>query len=59
MPEGVGLPDGDGDGLPLGDGEGDGEPEDKVKLRLHGFGVTSWACGILLGTFGATGCCLS
>ena len=48
-------------GVPVGVGVGEGEVELIAKVKVHaaGVGVTSCARGILEGTFGATGCCLS
>lgn len=46
-------------GVPVGVDVGVDELSVKVKVQAAGVGVTSCARGILEGTFGATGCCLS
>jgi hypothetical protein len=61
----VGVTVGEAVGVTVGDAVGEGEAEPIVNVRTQagfcsdGDGLTSWAYGMLEGTLGATGCCLS
>jgi len=69
---GVGVGDGENGGVGVGDGVGDGDGDGvgvglgvvvdivkEMEQLFEGDVVTSSALGRLLGTLGATGCCLS